>query len=183
MIDTLVTIIADQNGGKSNQIRSIFDEFELKHYYGGYPTSPNIAKKYFVHPDIDLLVRLSSWHEKNQTYDDVKKDISNGVGQPNHRYKILMPAQVSATSKLMSGEEMFIQLHSDFEIRRSFAIWLSPDRLSRTPFNVTPQMATFLSTRRNVSALAIDSLAAHPSAAPSTNSVNARLICDLLFRT
>ena len=32
-IDTIVMIIADQNGGKSNQMRSIFEEFELHHVY------------------------------------------------------------------------------------------------------------------------------------------------------
>ena len=50
-LDTLVMVIADQNGGKSNQMRSLFEEFELHHFYGGYPTSNNIARKYYVHPD------------------------------------------------------------------------------------------------------------------------------------
>jgi hypothetical protein len=54
-IDTLVVIIADQNGGKSNQMRSIFEEFELHHCYTGYPRSNMIARKYYVHPDIDLF--------------------------------------------------------------------------------------------------------------------------------
>jgi hypothetical protein len=34
-IDTLVMLIADQNGGKSNQMRSIFEDFELHNFYGG----------------------------------------------------------------------------------------------------------------------------------------------------
>ncbi len=42
-IDTLVLIIADQNGGKSNQMRSIFEEFELHHFHAGYPQSNMIA--------------------------------------------------------------------------------------------------------------------------------------------
>lgn len=68
MIDTLVLVIADQGAGKSNQIRSLFEEAELHGVYGGYPTSDNIRRNYAVHPDIDLLVRLSSWHERKETY-------------------------------------------------------------------------------------------------------------------
>src|SRR5208282_6708031 len=103
-IDTLVLIIGDQNGGKSNQMRSIFEEFELYHYHNGYPQANMIARKYYVHPDMDLLLRLSSWHEKNKTYDDVKEDISNGYSDGRHRYKVLVPAQVTPTAKLVGGE-------------------------------------------------------------------------------
>jgi hypothetical protein len=98
------------------------------------------------------------------------------------RYKVLVPAQVTHTDNLVSGEDLFINLFSDFEIRRGFAVWLSPDRSNRRPFSISKNMAAFMSTRRYVSALAIDGLAAHPSAAPTTNSINARLIADLLFR-
>jgi hypothetical protein len=175
-------IIADQNGGKSNQMRSIFEEFELNHVYGGYPASNNIARKYYVHPDIDLFLRLSSWHEKNESYADVKNDIKNGYSDIKRRYKVLVPVQVTPTNSLLGGEDLFIQLFSDFEIRRGFAVWLSPDRSERRTFGVSPKMAAFMSTRRHVSTLAIDSLASHPSAAPMTNSINARLLADLLFR-
>lgn len=78
MIDTLVMVIADQNGGKSNQIRSIFEEFELHQFYGGYPRQNNIASRYNVHPDMELYLRLTSWHEANSDYDDVVKDITRG---------------------------------------------------------------------------------------------------------
>lgn len=181
-IDTLVMVIADQNGGKSNQMRSIFEEFELHHIYGGYPTSNNIARKYYVHPDMDLFLRLSSWHEKNESYTDVKNDIKNGYSEMRRRYKVLVPAQVTPTKNLMGGEDLFIQLFADFDIRRGFAVWLSPDRSARQTFGISPTMAAFMSPRRHVSALAIDSLAAHPSAAPGTNSINARLLADMLFR-
>ena len=181
-IDTLVMIIADQNGGKSNQMRSIFEEFELHHFYGGYPTPNMIARKYYVHPDIDLFLRLSSWHEKNEGYVEVKSDIKNGYSDMRRRYKVLVPAQITPTHNLIGGEDLFIQLFSDFEIRRGFAVWLSPDQSGRQPFGLSPKMAAFMSTRRYVSALAIDSLAAHPSAAPTTNSINSRLLADLLFR-
>jgi hypothetical protein len=181
-IDTIVMIIADQNGGKSNQTRSIFEEFELHHVYGGYPTASMIARKYYVHPDIDLYLRLASWHEKKESYPDVKRDIENGYSDLRHRYKVLVPAQVTPTGNLIGGEDLLMKLFSDFDIRRGFAVWLSPDRSSRQTFAISPQMATFMSTRRYVSALSIDSLAAHPSAAPATNSINARLLADLLFR-
>ena len=59
-IDTFVTIIADQNGGKSNQIRSLFEEPELASHYGGYPTQRIIDRKYYIHPDMALFLRLSS---------------------------------------------------------------------------------------------------------------------------
>jgi hypothetical protein len=181
-IDTLVMIIADQNGGKSNQMRTIFEEFELYHFYGGYPTAANIARKYHVHPDIDLFLRLASWHERNETYSDVKYDLENGYSELRRRYKVLIPAQVTPTASLISGEDLFIQLFADFEIRRGFAVWLDPDRSSRRQFGISQKFATFMSTRRHVSALSIDGLAAHPSAAPSRNSINARLLTDLLFR-
>jgi len=181
-IDTLVMIIADQNGGKSNQMRAIFEEFELHHVYGGYPTSNNIARKYFVHPDMDLFLRLSSWHEKGETYTDVKNDIKNGYSEMRRRYKVFVPAQVTPTKSLIGGEDLFIQLFSDFDIRRGFAVWLNPDRSNRQPFAISAKMAAFMSPRRHVSALAIDSLAAHPSADPTKNSINARMLADLLFR-
>jgi hypothetical protein len=175
-------IIADRNGGKSNQMRSIFEEFELCHFYGGYPASNKIARKYYVHPDIDLFLRLSSWHEKHESYADVKSDIQNGYSDVRRRYKVLVPVQVTPTDNLVGGEDLFIQLFSDFQIRRGFAVWLNPNRSTRQRFQISPNMAAFMSTRRHVSALAIDSLAAHPSAAPTTNSINARLLADLLFR-
>jgi hypothetical protein len=163
-IDTLVMIIADQNGGKSNQIRSIFEKFELRHFYRGYPKQNKIRRNYRIHPDMDLFLRLSSWHEKGEGYRDVKRDIKNGRLDIRRRYKVLAPAQVTATAKLVGGEDLFIQLFSDFEIRRGFAVWLDPDRSMRRPFGISNKLATFLSTRRHVSALAIDSIAAHPSA-------------------
>ncbi len=110
-------VIADQNGGKSNQMRSIFEEFELHDVYGGYPTAHNIRHKYYVHPDMDLYMRLSSWHEKNETYTDVKSDITNGYSEMRRRYKVLVPAQATCTDKLLGGEDLFIQLFADFEIR------------------------------------------------------------------
>jgi hypothetical protein len=181
-IDTLVLVIADQNGGKSNQMRSLFEEFELHHCYRGYPPSKNIARKYYVHPDMDLFIRLSSWHEKDDSYTHVKKDIRNGYSDSRRKYKVFVPAQVTATKRLMSGEDLFIRLFSDFDIRRGFAVWLSPDKKRRQTFGISSTMAKFMSTRRHVSALAIDSVAVHPSAAPTTNSINARLLADLLFR-
>ena len=182
-IDTLVMVIADQNGGKSNQMRTIFEEHELHHEYGGYPTSRSIRRRYLVAPDIELLVRLSSWHEKGKTYTQVKRDITNGHTSPARRYKVFIPAQVSPTPKLVGGEDMFMQLMADFDVRRAYAVWLSPDRSARKPFALSARFATFMSKRREVSALAIDSVALHPSAAPVTNSINARLLTDLLFRT
>ncbi|XYD09628.1 hypothetical protein R1A27_03430 [Methylobacterium sp. NMS12] len=182
MIDTLVMLIADQNGGKSNQMRTIFEEPELWHEYSGYPQSNNIKRKYYVHPEMDLYMRLSSWHERGKSYPDVKNDIVNGISSPRHRYKVFVPAQVTATAKLMSGEDLFIQLFSDFSIRRGFAVWLSPDRSSRHPFAISAKMKAFMANRRYVTALSIDSLAAHPSAAPPQNSVNSRLLADMLFR-
>ncbi len=182
MIDTLVMVIADPQGGKSNQIRSIFEEFELHHFYGGYPSQRMIAHRYEVHPDIELYLRLMSWHEAKSTYDDVVGNITRGHKDARRRYKVLAPAQVKATDRLISGERLFRKLCRDFAVRRAFAVWLSPDRLGRRPFRVSPQMKHFMETRRWVSALAIDSLAAHPSAAPVTNSINARLLADFLFR-
>ena len=182
-IDTLVLVIGDQNGGKSNQMRSIFEEHELYHQYGGYPTSGNIARHYLVPPDMELFLRLSSWHEKKQTYQDVVTDITQGKRYPDRRYKVFAAAQVTPTGSLMAGEDLFMQLFQDFSIRRGYAVWLNPDRSGRTPFAIGPGLASFLSANRQASALAIDSLALHPSAAPATNSVNARLLADLLFRT
>ncbi len=182
-IDTLVMLIADQNGGKSNQIRSLFEEPELHAYYGGYPSQRNIARKYHVHPDMDLFVRLSSWHERNETYTTVKTDLASGYSDPRRRYKVIAPAQVTKTAKLVSGEDLFMRLLQDFDVRRAHAVWLSPDRSSRTSFQLSPAFAAFLSANRHASALAIDALALHPSAAPKTNTINARLLADLLFRT
>lgn len=182
-IDTLVMIIADQNGGKSNQIRSIFEEPELHQYYGGYPTARNIARKYHVHPGMDLFVRLSSWHERGETYATVKTDLANGYSDLRRRYKVIVPAQVTKTAKLVSGEDLFMRVFQDFDVRRGYAVWLSPDRSSRTPFQLSPAFSSFLSANRHASALAIDSLALHPSAAPKANTINARMLGDLLFRT
>lgn len=83
----------------------------------------------------------------------------------------------------MAGEELFIRLHADFNIRRAYAVWLSPDVQGRSPFQISPNLAAFLSKTPSASALSIDSRALHPSAAPATNSINARLLADLLFRT
>jgi hypothetical protein len=181
-IDTFVMVIADQNGGKSNQIRSLFEEPELTAFYGGYPTQRNITRKYYVHPDMDLFLRLSSWHERQETYTVVKSDLENGYVDLRRRYKVIVPAQVTKTAKLMSGEDLFIRILQDFEVRRAFAVWLNPDRTGQTPFALSPAFASFLSGCRHASALAIDSLALRPSAAPKTNTVNARLLADLLFR-
>ncbi len=125
---------------------------------------------------------MSSWHERNETYTQVKSDIAIGRLELRRRYKVFVAAQVTATAKLVCGEDLFIKLMTDFEVRRGFAVWLNPDVSSRTPFAVSPNFASFMSTRREVSALAIDSLALKPSAAPKTNSINARLLTDLLFR-
>ncbi|MBX3493610.1 MAG: hypothetical protein KF899_11665 [Parvibaculum sp.] len=182
-IDTFMMIIADQNGGKSNQIRSIFEGFDLAHQYGGYPTARNIAKKYYVHPDIDLYVRLSSWHEKGKQYPDVKSDLESGYIEFRRRYKVLVPAQVTGTSALVGGENLFIKIVSDFDIRRAYAIWLSPDRSDQRPFGLGEEFAEFMTRHRHISALALDSLALHPSKEPKKNSINERLLSDLLFRT
>lgn len=181
-IDTLIMLIADQGGGKSNQLRSIFEEFELYSHYSGYPVQNKIKGKYYVHPDMDLYLKLGSWHENGQNYTDVVKDLETGNLDNRRRYKVLVPAQVTATPNLVEGEKLFIDLFTDFEIRRGFAIWLSPDCSTRKPFSLSPRMTSFLSTRKHISALAIDALASHPSAAPQTNCINARLITDLLFR-
>lgn len=182
-IDTLVLIIADQGSGKSNQIRSVFEEGELYDAYNGYPLSDNIRRNYPVHSDIDLLVRLSSWHERGETYSQVKADLKAGHTDPKRRYKVIAPAQVTATKNLISGEDMFIKMHTDFDIRRAYAVWLHPNVAGGPPFRIGPTMATFLSATRSASALAIDSLALHPRIAPAQNSINARLLADLLFRT
>ena len=181
-IDTLVMLIGDKAAGKSNQMRSVFEEFELHHFYGGYPAPDNIKKNYYVHPDMDLFLRLSSPHEMREGYDDIHNDIQNGWVDHRRRYKVFFPAQVTPTSKLIGGEDLFIKLFSDFDIRRGFAVWLNPDASNRQPFKVSSTMSLFMSSRRYVSALAIDSLAAHPSANPRTNAINARLLADMLFR-
>ncbi|MBX9616153.1 MAG: hypothetical protein K2X25_11210 [Caulobacteraceae bacterium] len=183
MIDTLLLVIADQGSGKSNQIRSLFEEAELYSAYGGYPKSANIRRNYEVHPDVDLLVRLSSWHERGESYAQVKADLKAGHTDPKRRYKVIAPAQVSATSKLAAGEDLFIKLHTDFDIRRSYAVFLHPNVAGGPAFQVTSNLASFLSKTRSASALAIDSAALHPSASPAANSINARLLADLLFRT
>lgn len=181
-IDTLVMVIADQNGGKSNQIRSLFEEPELYHHYVGYPTERNIARKYYVHPDMDLFLRLASWHERQEDYAVVKSDLENGYMDLRRRYKVIVPAQVTKTAKLMSGEDLFIRVLHDFQVRRAYAVWLNPDCSGGTPFALSPTFASFLSGCRHASALAIDSMALHPGAAPKTNTINARLMADLLFR-
>lgn len=184
LIDTLVLVIADQGSGKSNQIRSLFEEAELYGAYNGYPTSANIRRNYDVHPDVDLLVRLSSWHERGETYSQVKTDLRNSPSNSKRRFKVIAPAQVTATPKLMSGEDLFIRLHADFDIRRAYAVWLSPNAHNNSPpFQVSAKLAAFLSVTRSASALSIDSQALHPSKAPAQNSINARLLADLLFRT
>jgi hypothetical protein len=181
-IDTLVMIIAEQNGGKSNQMRSILREFELRHFYKGYPKAKNISRKYFVRPDIDLFICLSSWHERDKSYPDVKRDINKGFSDLRRRYKVFIPAQVTRTEKLFGAEDLFIELFSDFEIRRGFAVWLNPNPSPRQTFEISKKTKTFMSDRPHVSTLAIDSLAAHPKAVPKRNSINARLLADLLFR-
>jgi hypothetical protein len=115
-------------------------------------------------------------------YNDAKNDILNHHKKPERRYKVFVPVQVTATQNLVCGEELFIKIMNDFNVRRGFAVWLSPDRSSRSSFSLSPTFAKFMLKRREVSALAIDSLALHPSADPSANSINARLLTDLLFR-
>ena len=181
-IDTLVMVIADQNGGKSNQIRSIFEEHELFEQYGGYPKQNKIARTYLVPPDSELFVQLASWHERGENYAKAKSDILHAQTDPRRRFKVLVPAQVTATASLPAGDELFIKLMADFKVRRGYAVWLDPDRLSRRPFGLSTNFAAFLSKHREASALAIDGSALHPSAAPTTNSINARLLCDFLFR-
>jgi hypothetical protein len=164
-------------------MRSIFEEPELYHEFGGYPHQGNIANRYLVGPDIELYVRLTSWHEADQDYAKVRSDIQNNRQEPARRYKVFMPAQVTRTAKLIAGPDLFIKLATDFDVRRAFAVWLDPDRSSRTPFALDPGFARWLSAHREASALAIDGLALHPSASPATNSINARLLTDLLFRS
>ncbi len=118
-------VIADQNGGKSNQLRSIFEEFELHHIYTGYPLANNIRNRYKVHPDMELFLRLMSWHEAGSSYEDLVNDITNGHRDMRRRYKVLIPAQVNPTDRLESGEILFRRLFRDFHIRRGFAVWLS----------------------------------------------------------
>ena len=160
-----------QNCGIS--IRVILAKMELK-------------RKYQLHPDIDLFVRLSSWHETTgASYQKAKKQITEG--QPHNsrrRYKVIIAAQETKSDKsgLGAGGDFFIQLNKDFKIRRAFAVWLSPDAQGRTPFKVSPKLAKLMATRRHISALAIDSQAVDPSKLPVRNSINARMLCDLLFR-
>jgi len=182
-IDTLVMIIADQNGGKSNQIRSIFQESELYNIYNGYPIQNNIARRFNIDPDIELLVRLSSWHERGEDYNTVKADLKNGFSDPRRRHKAIVAAQVTRTPNLVSGDDLLMQILADFDVRRAYAVWLSPDCSGRSPFKLSSAFASLLSTNRHVSALAIDAEALHPSAAPKANTINARLLADLLFRT
>ena len=189
-IDTLVVIFGDQNAGKSSQIRTIFEEFELHPFYGGYPTSSNIASRYLVGRDVELYVRLSSWHEKGEDYATLKSDLKSAQRCPDRRFKALIPLQVSPTHPngegakgLASGEDVFIQILKDFDVRRSFGIWLNPDRNTRKPFTVGPKLATFMSKRPSISVLAIDSLALRPSVSPTMNSLNSRLLADLVFRS
>ena len=181
-IDTVVAIISDKNGGKSNQIRSVFEEQELYSYYNGYPRQKSIRKIYDILPDIRLYLRLSSPHEMNENYDKIKNDIYKNAPKNNHRYKVIIPMQVTAAPKIAAGEEVFRELFSDFDIRRGCAIWLNPDVSNRTPFTISRQMAEFMSTRRHVSVLAIDSYSVHPSVDPKKNSINSRIIADILFR-
>jgi hypothetical protein len=181
-IDTLVMLIADQNGGKSNQMRSIFEEPELHAVFGGYPHQTNIANRYLVGSDMELYIRLTSWHEADQGYAKVKKDIENNRGEPNRRYKVFVPAQVTRTAKLIAGPDLFKKIVADFDIRRAYAVWLNPDRSARSPFVLDPGFAGWMSKHREAGALAIDGLALHPSASPAANSINARLLADLLFR-
>jgi hypothetical protein len=183
LIDSLVAIVADQNGGKSNQIRTIFEEGELYGEYSGYPQTNNIKRHYIVGSDTQLFLRLASWHEKGENYEDAKADIESGFRYPERRYKVLVPLQITKTDALEDGESVFRRLLTDFNCRRAFAIWLSPNREGTRVFQLTPTMARFLSKNRHASALAIDAAALHPSADPPANSINARLICDLLFRS
>lgn len=182
-IDTLVMVIADQNGGKSNQMRSIFQEPELHAVFGGYPHQRNIPDRYLVGPDIELYVRLTSWHEAEQSYAKVRSDITKNRHEPKRRYKVFVPAQVTRTAKLLAGPDLFTKIVTDFDVRRAYAVWLNPDSSSRTPFALDPTFASWMSAHREVSALAIDSLALHPSISPAVNSINARLLTDLLFRS
>lgn len=181
-IDTLVMLAGDQNAGKSNQLRTIFEEPELYKFYGGYPQSSNIKRYYQVDPGMELFLRLSSWHEKGDDYQKVKRDIRRNHWDKTRRYKVLVPAQVTATPKLVAAELLFQRILHDFQVRRAFIVWLSPDRSNRHFGGLSPSLAKFLSQHREASSLAIDSLALHPSASPSQNAINSRLLCDLLFR-
>ena len=188
-IDTLVIVLGDQNAGKSNQIRTIFEEYELGSGLGGYPTSSNIKSRYLVGRDVELYVRLSSWHEKGQDYTRLKSDLTSHHRCAERRYKAIIPLQISATvptddgqKGLAGGEDLVIKILKDFDVRRSFVVWLNPDVSRRKPFEISPKMAKFMSKRPSLSVLAIDSLALRPSAAPTTNSINSRLLADLLFR-
>lgn len=182
-IDTLVLIIADQDGGKSNQIRSIFTEPELCDRYSGYPKENNIARRYDVHPDIELYVRLSSWHEKGKDYEVVRGDIAGAATGGRKRLKVIAPAQITPTDNLPFGaEDLFIKLCTDFEVRRGFAVWLSPRADGDQAFRIGSKLARFMGSRRHLSALSIDARAGHPSGQPDSGSINARFLCDLLFR-
>ena len=123
-IDTLVMLIADQEGGKSNQMRSIFEEPELHAVFGGYPHQKNIANRYLVGADIELYIRLTSWHEAEQDYAKVKQDIIKARQEPKRRYKVLVPAQVTPTRQLVAGPDLFRKIATDFDVRRACAVWL-----------------------------------------------------------
>lgn len=181
-IDNLVMVIADQNGGKSNQMRTVFEEPELYSIYHGYPLQRRIKERYLIKSDIELYLRLSSWHEKKENYEQLKGDIEKHHQEKDRLYKVFVAAQVSATDELVAGEEIFQNIVRDFDVRRGFAVWLNPDRSERRSFEVSPSFASFMSTRKEISALAIDSLALHPSKAPKTNSINSKLFADMLFR-
>lgn len=181
-IDTLVMLVGDQNAGKSNQLRTIFEEPELYQVYNGYPQSNNIKRYYQVDPGMELFLRLSSWHEKGEDYQKVKRDIRRNHWDKRRRYKVLVPAQVTATPKLVAGELLFQWIVRDFQVRRAFIVWLSPDRSARHFGGLSTALSQFLSQHREASSLTIDSLALHPSASPAQNAINSRLLCDMLFR-
>lgn len=183
VIDTLVAVIGDRNSGKSNQIRSIFEEPPLTTFFGGYPPSPNIQRTYLVDPDIELYVRLSSWHERGENWSQIKNDLQTAQTTPRRRFKAIVPLQVSATQSLSAGEKVISRLISSFNIRRTYAVWLDPAVSGQRNFAFSSSFLSILSTDRSISTLSINSAALHPSANPAQNAINARLLVDLLLRT
>lgn len=117
-VDTLLMIISDKNGGKSNQLRTIFEEHELHAVYNGYPTSSNIARHYLVAPDIELFIRLSSWHEKGESYSNVRSDIIGGRQDPRRRYKVFVAAQVTTGWRRRSFYQAHDRLRGSSGVRR-----------------------------------------------------------------
>lgn len=179
-IDTLVLIAADPGSGKSSQIRSIFTQPEFCKF-GRYPTERKIPNIHKIGPDILLYVRLTSWHETKKVYPEVVADIQKHA-PAKRRYKVLAPVQVTASKYGLAGaEELFMKLMRDFRVRRGLLVWLSPNVKKTDSIAISKDLANFLS-KSNASSLTIDSNIRNPAIKTKVNNINARLICDFLFR-